>query len=324
MPYPKELHIKAEKLLKQRRDRAVAVAESRSEEIRAKLPEVDEIQKQLANIGMEISRLYFFKGDINEKVNELRARSEALVEKRGKILVKNGYRENAFKPEFVCPVCEDRGFIGTRLCTCHRQLLKDLMRKEVSAFAPLDKCTFDNFELKYYGETPLENSIVPRARAQKILDASMRYAQNFGAESKSLVFRGATGLGKTHLSLAIANVVINRGYSVCYGTSQNICADLCAEMFGRNVELDYTKSRVLDYDLLIIDDLGCEIDNQYNIAALYNIINSRCLAEKPTIISTNLEWDELLDKYDQRITSRLNGDYTALEFFGSDIRQIRK
>ena len=120
--------------------------------------------------------------------------------------------------------------------------------------------------------------------------------------------------------IAIANVVINRGYSVCYGTSQNICEDLQSEQFGRDSDIIYKKRRVLDSDLLIIDDLGTEIDNQYSIATLYNIINSRILAKKPTVISTNYDFRALEDKYDKRITSRITGEYVKMIFIGEDIR----
>jgi DNA replication protein DnaC len=94
-------------------------------------------------------------------------------------------------------------------------------------------------------------------------------------------------------------------------------------MFGRTDRLNYTNESVLEADLLILDDLGCEIDNQYNKAAIHNIINTRVLAGKPTIISTNYDWDELLDKYDQRVTSRLNGEFTQMYLFGNDIRNMK-
>jgi DNA replication protein DnaC len=323
MPYTGEQYAKALKILEKRRDKAELKAEIAGDEIKKKLPEINEIQAELSKVGMEISKLFFYQGDGEKHLAELKEKSQALVAKRSAILTMNGYSENALKPEYMCPVCEDKGFIGGRMCACHLQLLKELMRQEVSRFAPLDKCSFDNFKLDYYSAEPLPNSVVPRYRAEKVLEAARRYAQSFNKNSKNLLFLGSTGLGKTHLSLAIANVVIERGYSVCYGTSQNICEDMRAEMFGRDAGLSYTKDSVLDVDLLILDDLGCEIDNKYNTASIYNIINSRILSGKPTIISTNYEIDELLEKYDQRITSRITGEYTALTLFGRDIRTIK-
>lgn len=320
MPYANEIYRKAERELERRRERAELAAEAKRDEIRQALPEVDKIQRDLAAVGLEISRLFFLKEDAPAMLEELKTRSKSLVAKRTEILLANGYDADALKPEFICPHCEDKGFIGGRMCACHQQLLKDIMRQEVSRYAPLERCTFENFDLKHYGEEAMENSVVPRRRAEKISDAAFRYAQGFQRGSKNLLFLGSTGLGKTHLSLAIANVVINKGLSVCYGTSQNICDDLRSEMFGRDNRLDYTKEKVLSCDLLIIDDLGTEIENQYNTATLYNIINSRILSGRPTVMSTNYDFDELLDKYDQRITSRLNGEYVKMTLVGTDIR----
>lgn len=322
MAYSNEIYNKAKRILEKRHDAAVMEADIRSAQIREEIPEINKIQAGLQQVGLEISRLFFYKQNTDEKVAELRARSEALVEERSRLLKANGYRENAMKPQFVCEMCEDKGFINGRMCTCHKQLLKDLMRKEVSRFAPLDKCTFDNFVLDYYSEQPMENAIIPRQRAEKIFDTCRKYAQNFSLNSKNLIFFGGAGLGKTHLSLAIANVVINKGFNVCYGTSQNICDDLQSEQFGRTDNINYTKNQVLGCDLLVLDDLGTEIDNQYSIATVYNIVNSRLLAGRPTIISTNYTFSKLEEKYDKRITSRLTGEYVPFYFIGNDIRNL--
>ena len=322
MAYSPSIYIKAQRILEKRREKALDDAEERIEKIRKEIPEIDNIQKQLSAIGLEISRLFFFKGNTEEKVAQLKSSSRELVAKRAKILKENGYSENALQPEYVCAHCEDKGFIKGRICACHVQLLKDLMKDEIRKFAPLDDCTFDSFKLEYYSSEAFENSVVPRERAKKIFESARLYAQNFSPESKNLIFLGATGLGKTHLSLAIANVVINKGYNVCYGSSQNICDDLQSEQFGRTDNIYYTKQQVLESDLLILDDLGCEVSNQYTTAIIYNIVNSRILSKKPTIISTNCSLSELLDKYDQRITSRISGDYTKMTILGNDIRNI--
>ena len=322
MAYSPSIYRKAQRILEKRRDDAFSAAEERSEKIRKEIPEIDSIQKQLSGVGLEIARIFFYKGDTDAKINELKTKSNELIAKRSKLLKENGYSENALQPEYTCPHCEDRGFIEGRICACHIQLLKDLMKDEVRKFAPLDDCTFDSFKLEYYPTAALDNSVVPKERAKKIFESARFYAQNFSNESKNLLFLGATGLGKTHLSLAIANVVINKGYNVCYGSSQNICDDLQSEQFGRTDNIYYTKQQVLDADLLIIDDLGCEVNNQYTTAIIYNIVNSRILSKKPTIISTNCSLVELLDKYDQRIASRISGDYTKMTLMGKDIRLI--
>lgn len=322
MAYPVEIRNKAKNILQKRRDKAVMEADMLSSEIRISVPEIDDVQRGLQQIGLEISQLFFYNGDKEQKLNELRQRSNNLKAKRSEILVANGYDENAMQPKYQCQFCNDTGLIDGRMCNCQRQLLKDIMRQEISKLAPLDKCTFDNFAIEYYSEIPNESGIVPRQRAQKVFDTCRKYAQNFSKNSKNLLFIGGAGLGKTHLSLAIMNVVINKGYYVCYGTSQNICDDLQSEQFGRTDNLVYTKNQVLNCDLLVLDDLGTEVDNQYSIATLYNIINTRLLANRPTIISTNYNINAFEEKYDNRITSRLTGEYVSFYLFGSDIRNM--
>ena len=134
---------------------------------------------------------------------------------------------------------------------------------------------------------------------------------------------GATGLGKTHLSLAIANEVTKKGFQVVYDTAQNIFSSLEKEKFSYNNSYD-RENEILGCDLLIIDDLGSEFITNFTTAALYNIINTRINRSKPVIISTNLTETELEDKYTQRVTSRIIGNYVSLLFLGKDIRQLKK
>ena len=74
-------------------------------------------------------------------------------------------------------------------------------------------------------------------------------------------------------------------------------------------------------DLLILDDVGTEFSSSFYTSALYNIINGRLLAEKPTIISTNLNQKELIERYGEQIASRITGLFTPLVCCGKDIRQ---
>jgi DNA replication protein DnaC len=133
--------------------------------------------------------------------------------------------------------------------------------------------------------------------------------------------QGETGLGKTHLSLAIAGEVIEKGYTVLYNSAQNIFNELQKERFGKGDSDGRFEPMVLECDLLVIDDLGAEFSTQFTNAALYNIVNTRINASLPTIISTNLSLKELEERYTRRISSRLIGEYNTLYFIGGDVRQ---
>lgn len=323
MSYSQEVYSRAAEMLERRRERANLEAQDRFDEISEKLPGLDIIQRKLAQIGLNISKVFLYSKDKQADIEQLMKESLDLQEQKKAILTKNGYSENALDVQFTCSACKDTGFIGSRRCKCHNELLKDIERSNLAKIAPLEDCTFETFDTRYYPEQVMENGISPRDKAERIKNSCSRYAVNFSRTAKNIMFMGGTGLGKTHLSLAIANVVINKGYSVVYGTAQNILSDLQNENFGRDDNLRYYERAVLNCDLLILDDLGTEFKSSYTVACLYNIINTRLSAKLPTIISTNFTLDELEEKYDQRITSRITGEYSQLILVGNDIRYIK-
>lgn len=315
MSYSQNVYAAANERLERRREKANIQAQARFDEISERIPELEDIKMQLARVGLSISKVFLNSEDKQADMEKLMEQSLALQEKRAKLLKDNGYDENALEVDYTCNVCKDTGFVKNRRCKCHNELLKDIERENLAKIAPIEECTFDSFETSYYPDTQ---------RAEKIKSACVKYGTQFTTRSKNIIFYGGTGLGKTHLSLAIANAVINRGYSVVYGTAQNILSDLQNENFNRTDNLRYYERAVLNCDLLIIDDLGTEFKSSYTVACLYNIINTRILAKLPTIISTNFSSDELEDKYDQRITSRIIGEYSPLKLIGSDIRYIKR
>lgn len=212
------------------------------------------------------------------------------------------------------------------MCDCYKELLRDTALAELNELSPSSRSTFESFNVNYYPDTsdPV-TGVNPRSRMKEILDFCKDYAADFGTDSPSLLLYGATGLGKTHLSLAIASEAIRKGYGVIYGSAQNLMSRLEKEHFssGRDNEYEGSEQAILECDLLVIDDLGAEFSTQFTVAELYNIINTRIMSRLPVIISTNLTPDGLEQKYTQRITSRIIGNYISLYFCGKDIRQIK-
>lgn len=321
MSYTTETYDKAQTILDRRKERATLEAQSRIDKISNKIPELKTIQTKLAQVGLNISKAFLTSKNPQAEIDKLRIESLALQDRKKKILKENGYSEDALSIKYTCPACEDTGFIGGRRCKCYINLLKEIEKAKIEKIAPINECTFESFDTNYYPEEM--DGVCPKKKAEIIKENCKRYATSFTKRSKSLLFMGNTGLGKTHLSLAIANVVINRGYSVIYGTAQNILRDLQNENFGRTDNLRYFENEILSTDLLILDDLGTEFKNQFTVSCLYNIINSRLCAKLPTIISTNYTFEELEEKYDQRITSRITGQYSTLILVGNDIRYIK-
>ncbi len=109
----------------------------------------------------------------------------------------------------------------------------------------------------------------------------------------------------------------------CYQAMEKVYF-FCQEHFGRGGSNDDTLDTLLSCDLLILDDLGTEFHKQFYQSTVYNIINTRMNRDLPTIISTNLNHNEISALYDERITSRIYTTYTCLHFVGQDVRVLKK
>lgn len=181
---------------------------------------------------------------------------------------------------------------------------------------------FEDMDLGYYPDEPdPRTGISPRERMRGVLDYCRCYAVDFVPGAQSLLLRGPTGTGKTHVSLAIARTAAEKGCSVVYGPAQQLLRQLENEHFGR---MAGDSAETLEAcDLLILDDLGTEFSSPFTVSCIYNIINGRMLAGRSTVVSTNLSQQELLARYGEQTTSRITGTFQPLVFSGQDIRQLK-
>lgn len=325
MAYPQDTYLKAQSILQERREKASAQQEQRKAACYARFERLEEIQMQLNRVGLGISKAFLQGGDVKAAIGELGQKSLLLQEEKEAILLQSGLPKDYLAVHYACEICKDSGVHDNRLCVCHKQLLKDVERQRIAKVAPIGRCTFATFDLNCFSSEKKEGGVAPRELAESVYSGCMRYCGNFSMESPNLLLIGSTGLGKTHLSLAMANSVIEQGYGVVYGSAAAIFNDLEAVRFHRDTGyLRYEERNLLDCDLLILDDLGSEFVTAFTVSALYNLVNARILSGKPTIISTNLSVADLERAYDQRITSRLTSDYTMLRFIGEDIRRLKK
>jgi DNA replication protein DnaC len=161
-----------------------------------------------------------------------------------------------------------------------------------------------------------------------VLDICHNFVDNFQNKERkysNLLFFGKTGVGKTYLTHCIAKELIERTSSVIYLSAINFFDILSKSEFSKNDEASKNKSsQIYSCDLLIIDDLGTELSNSFTNSALFNTINDRILNYKSTIISTNLVFSELMERYSERLTSRLAKEYTFMKIYGEDLRHKRK
>ena len=330
MGFPKHIYRKANSILNDRRHQAENEHLRHKEDLYAALPELRQIEQQLQEVGRHlIASVASDPQNARQLVEQLKNRSLALQQRRSDILREAGVPEDLLlQVPYHCKKCGDSGYVNNKRCDCLDKLLRELASQELGG-TDLQNFSFHNFSLEYYSESPNENSVIPRQYMGSLRSFCYDYARRFDpAHSPSLLFIGGTGLGKTHLSLAIAREVIEGGHGVIYASVQNLMAKLEDERFsnsynyvnpGEEQEQRYL-SMVMDSDLLILDDLGTEFLNQFITSTIYNLVNTRLLRGKPTIISTNLLPAEMGKRYSDRLVSRLFGSYTTCNFMGKDIR----
>lgn len=299
-------------------------ADLRRAEVHAAIPEVAKIDARLAGTGLALMGAALAdKAERESRFASLKAENEALNAERDRLLVAAGYPADYTDVKYDCPACSDSGYVGIKMCDCMKRALTLAGFESSGIGALLEKQTFDNFSLDFYADKPEAHRAM-----SGLFSFAKDYAENFDAErSENLLMMGGTGLGKTHLSSAIARRVIEGGFDVFYVTAINMVSDFEAEQFGnhRGVRGEFT-DKYFECDLLILDDLGTELTNQFTVSCLYNVLNMRINRHLPTIISTNLMQNELMGKYSERITSRLFGEFRILPFLGTDIRlqKLRK
>lgn len=277
-------------------------------------PEFAETNRKLGVIGANIA-MTALSGD-SEALGKLQVQMTELSSRRDKILKSAGIGDIAYN----CKKCNDTGYINGKICDCIHTAAKNIIIESLSASLPLTDCRFENFDLNYYPNREIDGAN-PRKRMTAIFKLCREYVINFDPKhSESLLFMGDTGLGKTHLTLAIVYELLNRGFDVIYGAAYNLFSEMETEHFDRHTNTRYNAA--INCDLLVIDDLGGEFVSPYIQSLFYNIINTRDLAGLPTVINTNLTMSEIASRYTPRVASRLI-KYTAKKFIGSDIRQLK-
>lgn len=325
MGYGKEIYDKANAELNRRRQKAFTDAEKRRETIYAELPRVRELENKLARTGIAAAKAVFTGGDTQEQLTRLRDENLRIQGEIRLLLGSKGWIPLDLEEQYLCPECKDKGYIDGRMCGCMKKLLRDTAYSEFNKKSPLslEKSRFENFSLEWYSDQPDANGKIARRRMENNFNFCKKYADNFTSSSKSVLMEGGTGLGKTHLSLAIAGRVIDRGFGVIYGSAPDLLTMLKAENSYYNTDHSVLE-RLEQCDLLIIDDLGTEFPNSFTKSAAYNLLNARLAREKPTIINTNLTLGEMKRNYSDRLMSRLVGDNEYLTFIGEDVRIARK
>ena len=211
--------------------------------------------------------------------------------------------------QYECPICHDTGIVNNKYCNCfinrYMQGIKQMSSQSSLPNFKFSNCNFDKYDL----------SEAQRMYYDKIYEKMELYTQKYpNVVNKNISIRGNVGCGKTCLMSAIANALLERSINVLFFTSFEL-----SELM-RNAHLNYKDNSlqiVTDADVLIIDDIGAEpIRNNINITYLQAILDSRITHDKSTFFTTNLTALQLMNKYGERVMSRLLDNSLSFDLSG--------
>jgi len=292
-----------------------------------KLPRIAQIDLKMSQISAEISKTILKSPNQTDALlKKLKKELDGLKSEKVVLLTDHNIPADYLDLHYTCKKCKDTGFTSDQTrCSCLNQKLISKAYEMSGIEQQLEKQNFNHFNLEVFSTQILpKEKLTQRENMMQILSDTEAFVKEF-PKGKNLLFYGSSGLGKTYMCNCIAKSLLDKGHSVIYQTPFSIINILEKRSFTDkgNAFVLMAYEQLFEVDLLIIDDLGTESANTFTISEFYNIINSRILKDKSTIISTNIKLSELVSFYNDRIDSRLKGHYQLIKFFGPDIRWER-
>lgn len=306
------------------------ILDKRTQSVHQEIPELEEVQGQIIQLSCRQARNELLHPENTSSTAAEYARlMKTLIEKKQTLLEAHGYPKDYLSPIYTCPDCRDTGYINGRPCHCLTEAQANFLYANANLSEILLEENFDTFCSDYYDDTTVDDnlSLTPKENITKLRDICLDFIKHFDDAYDNLIFYGPTGVGKTFLTHCIAKALLDTGHTVVYLTSLQLFDILEKGRFGKGEDSEQVRIKT-DYlihsDLLIIDDLGTELTNSFTTSELYHFIEERHLQQKSTILSTNLAFQELHDRYGERIFSRFTGYYNFCKIIGDDIRPLKR
>ncbi len=306
------------------------ILQERKEEIYNLIPRIEEIDSLSSLSYLEVAKKRILGQDTDNSLSQnTKDTNRRLTQEKISLLKSAGYPADYLEPIYSCKLCQDTGYVGQEKCKCFMAFIVDGLYLQSNLKNILEKENFDTFKTDYYSkEIPADKQISPYDNIQKILVRSKEFVDCFNdaqTPKQNLLIYGETGLGKTFLTNCIAKSVLDKGYSVLYLSANELFEQVLAEyIMHQKIELEDLYKYVYNSELLIIDDLGTELTNNFVLTQLFEIINKRYTRGLATLISTNLSMKQLRDKYSERIMSRIVANYTVFNIYGDNIRYQKR
>lgn len=299
---------------KQRQNRLET--QRRRDYVYEQLPQYRELEDETATLSVAQGKK-LLSGD-EAALEELRKSLAALNEQKKKLLQDAGLPADYLEPVYACPDCRDTGYIERKKCHCLRQAEISLLYEQSGIEDMLKRNHFGLLSYEYYTGEAL-------ALFRHAVETCQSFIKNFNSDYRNLFFYGTVGTGKSFLSGCVAKELMDKGHSVIYFGAAGLFDLLSSVSFDAKSreERQNTYSDLYQCDLLIIDDLGTELTNQFTASQLFSLLNERHLGKKSTLISTNFTLAQLRDRYSDRIFSRITSNFEVCRLAGEDIRMYK-
>ena len=294
--------------------------EQRRQDAFRKVPRLAEIDREVASLSAQRARSLLQNG--TGSVADLKKEVAVLADERLALLRGNGFPDDYLEPRYICPHCQDTGYVGSRKCSCFKKAEIELLYTQSNIREILEKENFEHFSFDWYSDTIKNEAtgLSARETARRAYDAAWNFVRDFDARFQNLFLYGSTGVGKTFLSHCIAHELLKTAHCVLYFSAYDLFDRLAHTAFSRKSESDADEDFIYDCDLLIIDDLGTELTNSFVSSELFFCINERLTRRKSTVISTNLKLEDFSATYSERTFSRIASNFQMLKLIGKDIR----
>ena len=308
----KELNKKLQFEFMKKHYSAIKKAELANEKLK-QVPAYNKLCLMEKELIFDVAKNKFEKKSNSEQTENLKT----VRELKQNLLKKLGIKKSDLTPNFECKLCDDTGFIGSNQCQCFKTKRNQEFLKE-AGFNLSSTATFEHYKTNICSD---ENQSQILLKTKTLLET---WSKNYpNTKIKNIILCGPAGVGKSYLCECMANEIIKRNFSICFLSA----FDMNNMFLKYHTTFDSTKnihlSPMLDSDILFIDDLGTEpLTNNVTLNYLYLVLSERERKSKPVIISTNLLPENLMDRYGERIYSRLANKQIG-KFFKLDGKDLR-
>ncbi len=305
------MYIQAEKILQTRKDRADQEAYAFLQE-QIKDETFRTLFEQQQTLIIQLGKQQYLGNNTQQLEKEL----EINRQQQEQWLAKKGLDINQLSPQYHCTICQDTGKVENGRCKCFYKIISQILLEE-SNIKDRILPSFRTTKLDIFDKEYRDNIHSLYATAKKYIDKLYETNKQF------FILCGMSGTGKTYLAECMVSYAIEKYIPTYYVTSFQFNNDMLNCHIAKLEDKTNILQKYLDCDLLVIDDLGTEpIMKNVTLEYLYLILNDRYINHKKTVITTNLFPDDLMERYEERIFSRLTNqkDSVFVEMQSNNIR----